>query len=400
MGILHRQRRLHRVARVGTLLLLTVLLYGCGDGEDTTSNSPSISIPPSSAASLSALNTRGLTALRNNDIVGARDIFKDAVSLAGSETSQEPDTARFFYALTRMAALGFPLVSDENPHDLNTVTDFLDLLGCHQPGSDPLSVEVSCPTPLPATSPTGGEVQDFLQNVARSELVGAVANLTIVSSSFQRGWTQPFTGKTVESDFGDVLFFRAVGKGLLGFIAAQMAYDLEVNIATAVNNQTVETFLDNNPTFPPLVDRTPLPTARDFLRDALDDLLAAITTIAAETDDQSDDFITLQSMTAEKIEKAKIDVADLKNALDGPTPVSSTLLGLSDSQETVNNDFTLDVRPFFAGIDLRQPNLLPPFVGNELAGLFPDPTFRGIIGPEIDLNEDLDGDGVPDILQR
>ena len=67
---------------------------------------------------------------------------------------------------------------------------------------------------------------------------------------------------------------------------------------------------------------------------------------------------------------------------------------------TVRNDFTLDLRPFFAGLDIRQPDLLPPFVGNEPAGLFPDPTFQGIIGPEINLNEDLDGDGVPDILQR
>jgi hypothetical protein len=185
-----------------------------------------------------------------------------------------------------------------------------------------------------------------------------------------------------------------------------MAYDFEGDIATAFNNHTVESFLASNPRFPPLVDRSSLPTAEQVFHEALDDLVNTITTIAAETDDQSDDFVQLKPMTTAEIDQAKMEITAIQDALSGRTSIHGTAfqLNVDSNKLTLDlsrfNDFTLDLSRFFAGLDFRQPDLLPPFSGNEVAGFFPDPMFGGIVGPEINLNEDLDGDGVPDILQR
>jgi len=61
----------------------------------------------------------------------------------------------------------------------------------------------------------------------------------------------------------------------------------------------------------------------------------------------------------------------------------------------------LDLKHFFDdGVDFRSPSdLLPPFNGNKVAGLFPDPTFDQVI-LQPDMNEDTNPpDGIPDILQ-
>jgi hypothetical protein len=347
-----------------------------------------------SAQQLMALNALGLAKLQDGDTAGARNLFKDAVLAAANQTFNEADTAHFFLALTRAAVVGFDLSSDGHTSDLNRAADFLELFGCSQTRRHPLDLQgIFCPSLLPANAPRGGDVQNFLNNVARPELEGAVSNLQAVSTSFNRLWAEPMHNEQVESDYGDVVFFRATIKALLASIVIQNAYNVDVDIDDLRNDTA--TALSNNPNFLTLsgASGANLSEAKRLLSEALDDLAAAIDAIQTETDDQSDDLINLLDRTAQQIAQARADIADARLALDGPTRVR-------DNNADPTDDFTLNLQPFFTGLNFRSPNLLPPFTGNSPSGLFPDPTFGGMLGAELDFNEDLDGDDIPDILQR
>jgi len=347
--------------------------------------------------SLSELLTRGFDALKDGLVLQARDYFGAAGALLdGSEDPNDADTAWFFYALARVAALGFDTYSDGKAGDMNKLGDILDRFGFDKSDIARANVDaIILPEPLPTDSPDGSDIQDFLYTVVRPVLMAAVGNLDNISNSFNRSWIEPLGGETVESDYGDVLFFRALLKGTLASISIQRAYNLNADIDKTVNKEkTIEQFLDENPDFLTLSDLDKLTEAKGYLTtSALDDLDAAIDWMQAETDDQTDDFINLADVTESEIAETKADIVDAKGSLDEPTLIL-------DNDDDPANDFTLDLSLFFAGLDFRTPNLLPPYTGNEPSGYFPDPAFEGIIGPEIDLNEDTDpADGIPDILQ-
>ena len=367
------------------------------EGEIENPDIPSSLNQPSTAGlNLSELISNGLDALEEGWVLRAKTYFEAAEGLAGTSTSNDADTARFFYALTRIAALGFDAYSDGVDNGLNTLGDILDGFGSPSADANRSNLAgISFPDILPASSPSGSDLQGFLYGVVLPELEGAISNLDAVSQSFNKLWTQPFDYETVESDFGDVLFFRAVLKGTLALMYIQNDYDLEADIAaTANNDKTIEQFLNDEANFLGLA-ASPGSDLTDGMNtgdSALDDLDAAIDWMDQETDNQDDDFISLGSAN---IIQAKADIADAKASLSGPTVVG-------DNNKNPDNAFTLDMSVFFAGLDFRTPNLLPPFTGNNhsVPGFFPDPTFAGTFGAGIDLNEDANLDNVADILHR
>jgi hypothetical protein len=91
---------------------MPVIVTAVSSVNASKSGTASVIVVPVSA--VSASNTLALNRLAQKDIIGARDIFKsitDIVGLDSQASQQEADTARFFYALTRVAALGFPVIS-------------------------------------------------------------------------------------------------------------------------------------------------------------------------------------------------------------------------------------------------------------------------------------------------
>ena len=186
-------------------------------------------------------------------------------------------------------------------------------------------------------------------------------------------------------------------KGTLASTFIQNAYDLDSDIDETVNNdKTIEQFLNDEADFLTLAASpgSDLNDANNNLDSALDDLDAAIVWMdQIETDNQDDDFVNLGDSTPSEIIQARADIADAKSSLIGP-------ISVNDNEDPADA-FILDMSIFFAGLDFRNPNLLPPFTGNDPSGPFPDPTFSGIFGAGIDLNEDIDPfNGVPDILDE
>jgi len=372
------------------------LTSGVSGGTEDTSIPPAINEPDTSGLSLKDLLSNGFDALMDAWVLRANHYFKAAESLAGTATSNDADTARFSYALTRIAALGFDTYSDGDSSDMNKLGDILDRLGCDDLDAARASFEaISCAEPLPDDSPTGGEIQEFLYNVVRPEIEGAIANLEAVSEAFNTTWAVPFDNTTVESDYGDVLIFKAAAEAALGEILIQYAYDLDADLDDTLNNaKTTEGFLLENEAFGTLTDviATYLSLAKTYTEDALDDLDAAIVWIQAETDPQGNDLVNLADVTPEEITDARQSIAVAKQCLYGECTVDD-----NDTGDT-SDDVVLDASKFFEGINLRA--LLPPFSGDDASGLFPEATMGGTIVQGLDLNEDMDPeDGIPDILQ-
>lgn len=360
-------------------------------GKDTSI--PEILISPTSlslrGAGLSFLVSSGLDALSKGTVLKAKAYFKAAVE------NYPDDTARFFYALTRVA--GVKLYSDGNPEDMNSAGDILDRLGVGPGGRNPMAMDLDPPDTLPSGSPTGADIQAFLYNVIRPEMEGAIDNLKAISPSFNETWKEPLSGKHYESDYGDVLFFRALIKGALANILIQHAYNLNMNIARNVNNKslTTERFLGDNLSFLTMATdySTSLSDAKSYLSGAADDLIAAIAAIRGEGDDQTNDLINLREVTEGEIAEAKTALATWKSSLSSPTTVDNG----EDKKLGTPDDIIINLNPFFAGLSLR--DLLPPFTGEDPSGMFPDATMGGVIVQGINPNEDLNKNGIPDILE-
>ena len=376
--------------------------YACVESANEDTQFPvSLNEPGTGGRTLDQLILKGLDALKEGWVLRAKAYFEAAEAMTGSLNSSlnsnDADTARFFYALTRIAALRFDTYSDSIPtNGLNYMGDILDGFGV--PADDTqrsIVSSISFPDPLPNASPTGSELQDFMTDIAIPELQGAIANLDAVSQSFNRVWTEPFDKESVESDYGDILFFLSLFKGSLASIYIQNAYDLDGDIDNFVNNdKTIEQFLDDEPHFLALTatSHNDLTLGKTNLDSGLEDLGEAIEWIDAETDAQDDDYVNLRDYSAERISKAQADIDDARNSLGKPTLVS-------DNGNHVSG-WELDLSTFFVGLDFRSPNLVPSFLDNDATGLFPDGTFAGTFGAGIDLNADGNpADGTADVMQ-
>lgn len=368
--------------------------------------------PLTTGLSVGQLNEKGLHALSDGWIGGAKTYFGTAYQqVNSSDASSQADTARFFLALTRVAAFAMDTLSDGNPSDLNYVGDILDLAGIPNDTKRASWQLIVAPTQLAASSPKGNELRDFLYQVFKPELQAAIANLNEVSPGFNITWNQPAPGEeddTIENDYGDVLFLRGLCKAVLAAIAIQNSYNLDADIATAANpnlddnpanDTTIKGFLSNHPIFLSLIQNATLAEAKSALAGALDDFSMAIDVINTETDAQGDDVVTLDSLTIRDqntLAEAKGYLANAKQSL----ALATTIVDYNQTVEPDKEDITLNLQKFFdIGVDFRKPapGLLPPFEANRVNGLFPDPTFGGVVLSP-DLNKDEDGDGVPDIL--
>ena len=330
---------------------------------------PGVNEPPTNGLKLTDLIDKGINALGDGWVLGARTYFGAAVDLAGTDTSPDADSARFLFALTRFLALGFDTLSDGDTADMNRLGDILDRLGVADNEVRANLDLINLPDTLPADSPSGNEYRDFLYEIAAPELSGAVANLDDIAMDFNLTWTDPMDSTQVESDYGDVLVLRGVFKILLASIATQRAYDLDTDIDDIANsNTTIEDFLSGNTTFLGQPDLNKLAEAKSYLTGgAIADFKDAIDFIKMEEADQGDDLVTLDLLgdPTGVSAKAKLDQVEY-SLLNGDAPVGSV---------------TLDLQHFFDdGVNFRSPStLLPPFTGNSVSGDFPDPSFDGVI---------------------
>ncbi len=314
------------------------------------------------------MSTPCRTLVSQRNFVSARAVCVNNADIYGDAVSDIGNSARFFAAFSRIAALWFDMQSDGNPNNgLNTFGDILDAFGCSASGRDPFnSKSLACPSVLPPGTPTGAALQTFIANVMKPEIDGATGNLGKIPQSFKNlVWTEPFGGKQVITDYGDILALKAGAEMLLSTAIIESSYSLDANISSAVNlKQTKQAFLASNSSFLTLTDTSGLSNAHSLLGNASNDAVAAIDKMQARTDAQSNHLIGLGQMTSAQISSTKSRVSQLKAT--GPTNVRDdygNLLG------------TANLDKFFAGVNMRI--YLPSYTGN-IPGQLPDPTFNGV----------------------
>lgn len=150
--------------------------------------------------------------------------------------------------------------------------------------------------------------------------------------------------------------------------------------------------------------------AKSRLSQAADSLTAAVLAIEAEKGDfsqpQSNEFINLDAETCSwdptyweicsyDAAKTQAVIADIKQ---GVTEFKDVLNNPLVFNQGTTNEFTINFFNFFNGVGLRES--LPVNFPGTPTGDFQDPSLGGIIDPlQININEDLNLDGTPDILQ-
>ena len=365
------------------------------DGADPTS--PSLESPLLVGQPLQGLVESGLRALSDQSWLLARAYFGAAARAAGDTVSQDADAARFFHALTRVAALGQELASDGLADGYDDLGDFLDAAGFSPVLRSSLK-DLRRPQVLPPGAPTGEDARRFLATRVRRELEGALQDLARVSPSFQRTWNLPHPGtgglpSQVESDYGDVLFFQAGYRAVLASTLVAASYDLGGSVTDPLNAGTL-TWESALAAFPQVLthkDLALLPVARTALESFPGDMQAAIARILAETDPQGDDLIGIPDAGEANAFSQKLDT--WREALNQPTTL----------RDPGGNTATLDLTRFFDADGLALRPFLFPYKGNEIAGSFQGSPFGDVYtgytaGSLPDPNRDRDEDGRPDAV--
>jgi hypothetical protein len=172
----------------------------------------------------------------------------------------------------------------------------------------------------------------------------------------------------------------------------------------------VPDFLRDNPSFMKLNNGSSLSLTKAALLASIGSFKAALTSLRAETGDQSHDFIKLASTRCSyvypnyncaTVYNTPQQLADLESSLAKAESVvgASAPVTLATGTPGAADDVTVNPPKFFAGIDLRSmlPTTWNAGASGTLPGLFPDPTFGGVlVGPLAPVNRDANGDGSPD----
>ncbi|MDG2411377.1 MAG: hypothetical protein P8M21_05995 [Halioglobus sp.] len=351
-----------------------------------------INNPPTQGLTVRELNSKGQNAVASGWITGAKGYFEAAVNRSSGSAGNDADTARFMFALTRVAALGFDTLSDGNANDKERLGDLLDLFGFSGDYTRGSTGLIKIPETFPTASPSGNDISNFSRDVIGIELKAAADNLETVSSAFDA--VLIFDDEEFNVDHGDALFFGGLFRSALATITILTSYDLNVDIDEIFNNdRTLEESRNINRSLLGAPDLNKLAAARGSLGIALVQLELALDSISAETDDQADDLITIDEQT---------DIGGVKDWIE---ETQSSLSGDS----TVIGSVSINLQRFFNNGIALDDTTMPGIVGNnvdETDGFFDDPTLGGVIldtdirapGTQ-NINKDDDRDGIADVLQ-
>jgi len=399
---------------MGIILMCFAVIPGCDDDDDDDDDEKSqvtTQLTEKERSYLSAgevdaandltskeLVAKGFAALdtrTSQGVLEAKAYFK----LADVKDSDNP--TKFLRAVSGVAALGFDLETDGNAGELEDVGDVVEALGGTTVTGAWADLDILLPDQLAQTTPSVREFLDFYDKVVVSEMETALSLLNDVTTSFNYTWTEPVSGDEVESDYGDVLFGKAVVKANLGLYYTLKAYNLNLEytevVSLASEQTTIDAFLSANKSLLTLASQKSIDSAKTNIIEAADDLLDAIEWMEMETDNQEDDLICLCDVTTEEIIEAKAVINQVKNSIQ-----NGQIIRLEDEDEGVDISSEIVLQPFFGGLNLR--SLLPDFSGNEPVGFLPDPTFGGILVSiegmaPVELNDDADGSGIADIFE-
>jgi hypothetical protein len=394
----------------------------------------------------------GETDIATDKFLDAVDNFLAAKALIGVDTTAtdtEIEQARFFGAIAHLAKIADPY-SDMTDNGMANFGDVLDAFGIDTSPrqtfgeihiEDCVEVPVYWGDPTPAyyeeectlvtldpNSPSGADILQALRVNMIARLQKVADDLNQISAAFKHTHLVSGDARGTEFDYADALLIKGIAKTMIAQINVLLAYDLDLDIAeeialddaaeaTDASGNSLDAFLTDNPTVGSLNTGYAafLAEAKSQFSAAADDITAAVEAIEQEigadyanpADDQSNEFVALDEescdwvtytctydpvLTKQAVAEVLVDLADFKAALS-----NSVNLG-ADTPEDASDDIFVNFFEIFNGIDLREQ--APEYdAATDTFGMFPDATLGGVLDPaELNVNEDLDQDGAPDLL--
>lgn len=373
-----------------------------------------------------------------NKLLETADNFikaKALVTIDSGATAEDKDRALFFGSLAELVKLADPYTKVTN--SLNTFGDMLSAFGLAPASAEPpivnfgdIQIETCVITSwypyqdctlntLNPNSPDSTKVLAAIHTNLTTRLQGVIDGMNAVSTTYDYDLLLPGDMVATNIDQTDALFLEAIAEAMIAQLDMIGAYQTDINL---VDEQSVsmstasvglpQAFWDRNPNAGKLSADSAALLAEAKIRytSAADSLTTAIDAYVLEKGDyaqaQSNEFISLDAeicgwnqtyfqACAYDAAKTQAEVANIQAA------ITKFKNGLNNRIiiDTPTN-VTADLSQIFNGIDLRSklPTISTVGIDNTI-GLFPDPTIGGIIlSSEIDLNEDLDGDGSPDLI--
>ncbi|GAX60611.1 subtilisin-like serine protease [Candidatus Scalindua japonica] len=310
------------------VLLLSGILFLLSWGEDVLANH----------GNLNEHVTNGKDFLKVFDFVNSNSEFEAALVVDPNH-----EEANFYYSFTRIAVL---LSSTE-------LNNLLDGFGVDPQGRDiqnwtaDFQRDIDGKIVLPANSPTGDLVVNYLETILLLQVEGALVNLSKVGNNFSSSFS--FGDGIIDFDYGDAAFYNAFllfSKLVMGLV---MSYDFGVDIDDIVSNFNYThcfTIIEVLNTYVNLLELLPvnyLSQSGTALYNAVEMYKAASTYVINETDNQSDDFIVIDNEDLESEDYFRNILVEIQSSLSGPT-----LINLGKKQSWVLQDDFL-----FGGGEMR-----------------------------------------------
>ena len=321
---------------------------------------------------------QGLAAFTAGDLRTANELFHLAV-LADPRN----DRANLYFALSRIAV---KLLDDPGLASLMNRSGVV-LSGDSKNICD---LRAALPKAAPSGAPRTGEILTALREALLPEIDAAVANINMISTSRQITFdlmtlppcSRPTAQKqSVELDYGDALVLLGVLSGTQAAFEILAAYDIDTELQNVIS-QIPQIVFTAAPTLLTLKSADSLSKARSRVDQTLTNFIAAITSIQAETDDQTNDLLIIDASDAARAQQLLKILGlvrqSLLNQVVLPPEVGLTVAERLDLSLFFNGHFT-SLRPFL------------PLSGN--GGYFnfkqfPDPTFGGV-APDL-TQQDID----------
>jgi hypothetical protein len=349
-----------------------------GDSEITVNEIVGAVIDALTGCAESAVD-EGLRATARGDLRSASDAFDRAVTANPGDHQ-----ARLFAALARAAV---------RVVDSSAAADLMRRAGgvIHGDSRAVCDLDASLPRPVPANAPSSTEFLTAIRSDLIPEVEAVLAEIRNCPANVQIRFSvtdlpeciRPDTDKTVvEIDRGDLLAMESGLEVILFLNDLFAGYNTNVPLH-ALLEDSVRTFVQGNPQLLTLVSADRLHSARDHLRTAMGKVVDAIDEIRAETDNQDDDLLVIDSDDVNDARRLRLILMLSADALmrEVNLPID-VVTGEIDFMDTgLGPHERLNLHRFFSGTLASLRPLLPPFnaKGEFDTSRYPDPTFAGIL---------------------
>ena len=239
-----------------------------------------------------ALVRQGVSMLAAGNLRDTHEHFRQALELDPNSPQ-----ANLYSAITRIAV---PILVHPDLMSLASRSG----VAVTGDSSDVCAMRVTLPEQVPPSAPRTGEIIESLREILLPEIVAAIESLNRIASTAEirfdlmnlpdclrsRAEDVGIEQAEVEIDRSDIQALTAALQLAQATFEIAAAFDLDADLQL-VTTQTSRDILDAEPHLLNLRSSAPLTTARNLVEQALTNAGAAIESVLAETDDQSDDVI-------------------------------------------------------------------------------------------------------------